>query len=181
MPGMKAVLALLALAATAAALAGCGSSGDKTLDPAEAQSLKTALAGVQQAVSVGDCVTAQARAQDFIDAVNQLPDTAGAQTKSALRAAGDNLKTLANDPSQCHPAGATGVAGAQTSGADATTTTSSVPPPTSTTTTSTTTTSTTTTSSTPSQGQDGGGQGQDGGSGGPPTDGGTGGTGAGKR
>ena len=184
MPGKKPLTALLALAATVVVVAGCGSSGaDKTIPPADAQTLNQQLSAVQRAVAAGDCATALSSAQSFIDIVNQLPDTAGADVKTALRTAGDNLKTLASDPAQCQPSGTTGLTGSKpnntTSSAPATTTTTP-------TTTSTTTTSTTTTKSAPPPsggGNQGGGNGG-GNGGGKPTDGtsgGTGGTGAGKR
>lgn len=169
--------ALLVLAATVSALAGCGSSSsDKTIPPSEAQILNQQLSAVQQAVASGDCKTALSDAQNFVDTVNQLPETTGPDVKTALRTAGDNLKTLANDPSQCQPTGTTGLTGSKPD-----TTTSSTPPATSTTettTTATTTTSTTSTKSTPAP--SGGGGGNPGG--GKPdggTSGGTGGTGTG--
>jgi hypothetical protein len=184
MPG-KPLTALLALAATVSALAGCGSdSSDKTIPPAEAQTLNQQLSAVQQAVERGDCETALSDAQNFVDTVNQLPENTGPDVKTALRTAGDNLKTLANDPSQCQPTGTTGLTGSKPD-----TTTSSTPPTTSTaetTTTATTTTSTTSTQSAPPPSGGGGGNqgggnpggGTDGGTDGG-TSGGTGGTGAG--
>jgi hypothetical protein len=142
MPGTKLVTGLVGLAALAAAMAGCGSSADKTLDQADAQSLNAKVVAVENAVAAGNCENAQVAAQDFINAVNDLPDTATTATKDALREAGDSLKSLASDPTQCQQAGATGVGGAQP------TTTTTTPPPTTSTPTTTTTTSTTSTTST---------------------------------
>jgi uncharacterized membrane protein YgcG len=188
---MKPLIGLVVLAATLVALAGCGSGGDdKTLSPTDAQSLKTALSGVQEAVTAGDCATAEARAQAFIDAVNALPETAGAKTKSELRAAGDKLKSLAADSSQCQPSGATGLSGSQSAPARSTTSSTTAPPTNTetTTTTSSTTTTSTTTKAPPGNGGGGGNQGGNGGGGnegggsvggGGAAGGGTGGTGAG--
>jgi len=180
MPG-KPLKALFALAAAVAALAGCGSSSsDKTIPPSAAQILNQQLSAVQQAVASGDCKTALSDAQHFVDTVNQLPDTTGPDVKTALRTAGDQLKTLASDPAQCQPTGTTGITG---STPDTTTTTSSTPPPTSTTETTTTATTTTSTKSIPAPSPTGGGGDSQGG--GKPggadggTSGGTGGTGTG--
>jgi hypothetical protein len=191
MPGTKLVTGLVGLAALAAAMAGCGSSADKTLDQADAQSLNDKVVAVENAVAAGNCENAQVAAQDFINAVNDLPDTATTATKDALREAGDSLKSLASDPTQCQQAGTTGVGGAQP-----TTTTTSTPPPTTSTPTTTTTTSTTSTTTTkeapppengngngnegPGGDQGGGsGAGDSGSGGGAGGTGGTGGTGAG--
>jgi outer membrane murein-binding lipoprotein Lpp len=183
MPGKKPLTALLALAATVTVVAGCGSNADKTIPPTDAQTLNQQLSAVQQAVAAGDCATALSNAQRFIDTVNQLPDTAGADTKTALRTAGDQLKTLASDPAQCQPSGTTGLTGSKPRTTTSTTPTTTTTTPT---TTSTTTTSTTTTKSAPPPseggnpgGNPGGGNGGGGANGG--TSGGTGGTGAGKR
>jgi predicted small lipoprotein YifL len=184
MPGKKPLTALLALAATVTAVAGCGSSGaNKTIPPADAQTLNQQLSAVQQAVAAGDCATALSNAQRFIDTVNTLPSTVGKDVKAPLQSAGDQLKTLAADPAQCRPSGTTGLTGSKPN------TTSSSAPTTTTTTTSepttTTTTSTTTTKSAPppsgggNQGGNPGGGNGGGANGG--TSGGTGGTGAGKR
>jgi hypothetical protein len=156
MPGQKRVAGALAVAAAAVAISACGSGGsDKVIPPAKSQILQSRLSAVELAVSEGHCNVAQARAQRFVDAVNQLPDTVGTTDKETLRNAGENLQKLAQQPSQCEPApiGTSGTQGAQT-----TSTTSTVVP---TTPTATTTTSTT---SAPPPGNSGGNQG-----GGPPT------------
>jgi hypothetical protein len=158
MPGQKRVAGALAVAAAAVAISACGSSSsDKTIDPADAQLLQSRLSAVQLAVSEGRCNVAQSRAQDFVDAVNQLPETVGADDKATLRSAGEHLADLAKDPSQCKPSptGTSGLQGDQTSTTP--TTTTAVP-------TTTATTTTTTSTPEPAPGNSGGNQG-----GGPPT------------
>jgi hypothetical protein len=141
MPGQKRVAGALAVAAAAVAISACGSSsGNPTIPSTNATELTTALNAVESAVNQGKCNRAQAEAQNFIDAVNQLPETVGTKDKEALRNAGENLEKLAQEPSQCKPApiGTTGTQGAETT----TTTTSTptvVPTPTATTTTTSTT------------------------------------------
>jgi predicted small lipoprotein YifL len=184
MPGKKPLTALLALAAIVTVVAGCGSSdGPKTIPPQTASVLNADLSAVEEATSAGDCTTAAAKAQDFLDVVNTLPSTVGTDVKAPLQTAGKRLVSLAADPAQCQPSGTTGLTGSKPNN-----TTSSAPTTTTTTptTTSTTTTSTTTTKSAPPPsgggnqgGNPGGGNGGGGGTGG--TSGGTGGTGAGKR
>jgi hypothetical protein len=158
MPGQKRVAGALAVAAAAVAISACGSSSsDKTIDPADAQLLQSRLSAVQLAVSEGRCNVAQSRAQDFVDAVNQLPETVGADDKATLRTAGEHLAELAKDPSQCKPSptGTSGLQGDQTTTTP--TTTTAVP----------TTTATTTTTTTPEPAPgNGGNQGNEGG--GPP-------------
>jgi hypothetical protein len=157
MPGQKRVAGALAVAAAAVAISACGSSSSNpTIPSTNATQLTTELNAVESAVNQGKCNRAQLEAQNFIDAVNQLPDTVGTTDKEKLRSAGENLQKLAQEPSQCKPVpiGTSGTQGAQT-----TTTTSTptvVPTPTSTTT-------TTSTTSEPA-GNSGGNQG-----GGPPT------------
>jgi hypothetical protein len=154
MPGQKRVAGALAVAAAAVAISACGSSsGNPTIPSTNATQLTTALNAVEAAVNQGKCNRAQAEAQAFIDAVNQLPDTVGTPDKEKLRSAGENLQKLAQEPSQCKPT-PIGTSGAQ--GAQTTTTTSTptvVPTPTSTT----TTTSTTSEPSGNSGGNQGGG------------------------
>ena len=161
MPGQKRVAGALAVAAAAVAISACGSSSssDQTIDPADANSLTSALSGVESAVESGNCRRAQQQAQDFVDTVNGLPETVGATNKEALRNAGANLEKLAQDPSQCKasPTGTSGFQGNQPTSTS--TSTTAVAP-----TTPTTTSTTTTTSSAPPPGNSGGNQG-----GGPPT------------
>jgi hypothetical protein len=155
MPGQKRLAGVLAVAAAAVALSACGSSSsDKTIDPVNASQLTIALNGVETAVASGNCRLAEARARDFVDVVNNLPDTVGAADKEALRNAGDNMETLAQDRSQCKPAntGASGLSGDQPT-TTPTTTTPTVP------TTTATTTSTATTSQSPPANQGGGNDG----------------------
>ncbi|HMC07055.1 MAG TPA: hypothetical protein VKG89_06615 [Solirubrobacterales bacterium] len=188
MPPRQRILAVLALVTVAAALAGCGSSDvPKTLSSDQASELNGQLDAVQAAVAQGDCTTAQAHAEDFQNAVNQLPATVGTAVKTPLQDAGKNLKALATDPSQCQSSGATGPSGQQPPSSSSTT---APPPVTSTTAETTTTTTTSSTKAPPSPpppenggGNEGGGPGaggQGGGAGGGSTGGvggGTGGTG----
>lgn len=141
MPGQKRVAGALAVAAAAVAISACGSSsGNPTIPSTNATQLTTALNAVEAAVNQGKCSRAQAEAQNFINAVNQLPDTVGTTDKEKLRSAGENLQKLAQEPSQCKPTpiGASGAQGAQTTTTTSTTPTV-VPTPTSTTTTTSTT------------------------------------------
>jgi hypothetical protein len=157
MLGQKRLASALAVAAAAVAISACGSSNsDKTIDPADAQTLQTDLNAVQLAVAEGHCNVARARAGEFVAAVNGLPDTVGSTNKDALRNAGAQLETLAQDKSQCQPSPATGT----TDLGNVQSTTSSTPAPTTTTPPTTTATSTTTSTSTkPSPGGTGGNQG----------------------
>jgi outer membrane murein-binding lipoprotein Lpp len=178
MPGTNRIPPLLALVAAVAALSGCGSSDDiKGQIPAtNADQLNAALDTVSSAVASNDCATASSGADGFIDAVNELPATAGADLKEALQEAGANLRALVDD--QCPPSGATGPSGAQPPASSSTPSTTESS--TSSTTDSTTTTTTTTTSSTEeTQPQDGNGgdNGQGNGNGGGQGGGGDGGTG----
>jgi hypothetical protein len=177
MPGQKRLAGALAVAAAAVTISACGSSNtDKNISGTDANKLTSALSAVETAVDSGRCSVANARAADFIAAVNALPETVGTADKDALRSAGENLQKLAEDPSQCEPSvGATGATGPTTS-----TTSSTTPPPTDTT--STTTTSTTTSTSTthttePPPGNSGGGNGGGGNPAGGGSDGGGGGSG----
>lgn len=145
MPGKKRLAGLLAAAAVAVAISACGSSDPKTIPPEDAAKLTSALTAVETAVNNRDCAEAQARAQDFVQAVNELPDTVGTEDKDTLREAGENLEQLAADPSQCKqeqvntgPSGDTGVEPTTPT----TTPTTTVPETTETTTTSSTTTTT---------------------------------------
>jgi hypothetical protein len=157
MPGQKRLAGVLAVAAAAVALSACGSSSsDKTIDPVNANQLISALSGVQSAVESGNCRLAQAEAGHFVDVVNGLPDTVGAADKEALRNAGDNLETLAQDKSQCEPTNTTGASGPS---GDQSTTSSTATATVPTTTATTTSTSTTSASppANPGGGNDGGG------------------------
>jgi hypothetical protein len=184
MLGQKRLASALAVAAAAVALSACGSSsGDQTIDPADAQILQTDLNAVQLAVAEGHCNVARARADEFVAAVNGLPDTVGTTNKNALRSAGAHLETLAEDRSQCEPTNTTGASG--TGGVQPTTssTTTTPAPTTPESTTSSTTTSSTTSEPPPgnSGGNQGGGQtgGGPSGTGGGNTGGGGGGSGGG--
>jgi outer membrane murein-binding lipoprotein Lpp len=181
MPPRQRILSMLALVTAAAALAGCGSTDvPKTLSTAETSELNAQLDAIQSAISHGDCTTAEANAQDFVNRVNQLPATVGTDVKAPLQQAGENLKTLATDPSQCNPSGATGLSGAQSTSSS----TTEAPPVTSTPEQTTTSTATTTTSTTkpapqPSPPENGGGDQGGGPSGGGQGGGNTGGVGGG--
>lgn len=157
MPGKKRLAAVLAIGAVATAVSACGSSDTpKTLSQEEANVLIAKLAAVQTAEATGKCAAIKATAQDFVDAVNALPEAAGTQVKTDLRDAGEHIETLATDPSNCQqPSGASGDTGVDTTSSTATSTipTTTTPP------TAETTTSTTTTSSTPEPPPSGGGEG----------------------
>jgi hypothetical protein len=170
---------LLAFLFVLAALSGCGSDEiDGEIPPDNATELNASLERVRTAVESSPplCDTARTEADQFVADVNDLPATAGADLKEALRKAGDNLRFLVDE--QCASTGATGPTGPQS-------TSSSTTSSDTTTTSSTTDTTSTTTSSTeetqPQDNGNGGGGGPPGG--GPPggggTDGGTGGTGGG--
>jgi hypothetical protein len=165
MPGKTRLAGALAVVATAMAISACGSSSDNATIPQQnADELNAALNSAQAAVEAGNCKEAENAAGDFIDAVNNLPDSVSTDDKDGLRAAGANLEKLAQDPSQCKPdTGTTGLPGQQT------TTSTTEPTTTVPTTTTPTTTSTTTTTSTPPP-ETGGGN--EGGGGGPPSSGG---------
>jgi len=169
MPPKTRLTALLALAAAIAALSGCGSGKDINgqIPAADADQLNAALETVRSAVAKNDCVTAGSAAHGFVDAVNGLPATAGADLKQALQEAGANLRTLVND--QCPRSGATGLSGAQPPAS------SSTPSTTDSANSSTTDTTTTSTTSSTEQtqpqgngngGGNGGGNGNRGGEGG---------------
>jgi hypothetical protein len=150
MPGQKRVAGALAVAAAAVAISACGSSsGNPTIPSTNATELTTALNAVESAVNQGKCNRARAEAQNFIIAVNDLPDTVGTADKEALRSAGENLEKLAQKPSQCKPApiGTSGTQGNQTT---STTSTTAVVP------TTPTTTATTTSTPSPPPGNSGG-------------------------
>jgi len=187
MPGTNKIIPLLALVAAVAALSGCGSGGDINgqIPATNADQLNASLDAVRAAAQANppDCEAAASQADQFVNLVNDLPESAGTDLKTALRNAGGNLQQLLND--QCPPTGATGPSGAQPPASSSTSSTTDSSTTTSTTDTSTTdTTTTSTTSSTdqtppPGHGNGGGngggngnGGGQDGGTGG-----GTGGTG----
>jgi len=160
MPGKTRVAGALAVVAAAVAISACGSSStsDQTIDPADAQTLNSALSGVELAVASGNCKKAQTEAQSFVDAVNGLPDTVGTANKEALRSAGTNLEKQTQDKSQCRPSVPTGTT--DLGSVEPTTTPTTVP--------TTTATTTATTTSEPPSGNGGGNQGN-GQGGGPPS------------
>jgi outer membrane murein-binding lipoprotein Lpp len=185
MPGTNKIFPLLALCAAVAALSGCGSGDDINgqIPATNADQLNASLDAVRTAAQANppDCEAAASQADQFVNLVNDLPESAGTDLKAALRDAGGNLQQLVND--QCPPTGATGPSGAQPPASSSTPSTSES----STTSSSTDTTETTTTSTTSSTqqtqppghgngagngGGNGNGGGEDGGTGG-----GTGGTG----
>ena len=175
MPGTNRLPALLALVAAVAALSGCG-SGDINgqIPQTDADELNAALSGVQAAVqsTPPDCATAASDANQFVTAVNALPESAGKDLKEALRDAGGNLEQLVNE--QCAPTGVTQPT--QTQSTHSSSSTPSTTTSSSTTSDTTSTTSTTSTSSTETT-THGNGNGGGGGSGDGGTGGGTGGTG----
>ena len=169
MPGQKRLAGALAVAAAAVAISACGSSDDsKTIPPQNAAQLNEALSAVQSAIDDRQCGKAQQQAQNFVEAVNELPETVGTDDKETLRAAGEHLEDLAADPNQCKPE----PFGTTDTPTTTSSTTSSVVPTTTTTTSSTTTTTSSTEDTEPAPdtgGDEGGGPPTDTG-GGPPTD-----------
>ena len=168
MPGTNRIPPLLALLAAVAALSGCGSEDDidGQIPATNADQLNAALNTVRTAVASNDCATANSGADGFIDAVNELPATAGADLKEALQEAGANLRALVDD--QCPPTGATGPSDTQppaTSSTPSTTESSTSSTTDSTTTTTTTTTSTSSTEETQPPDGNGGDNGQGNGNG----------------
>jgi hypothetical protein len=153
MPGQKRLAGALAAVAVAMAISACGSSSsNQTIGPTDANKLIAQLNAVQAAVDSRKCNQAQQLAQDFIDTVNGLPDTAGTGNKDQLRSAGQHLQDLASEPNQCKPEQTTGPSGESGAQPETTTTSTSIP-----TTTSTTTTSTTSTTTQPPETGNGGG------------------------
>src|SRR6476661_3817900 len=142
MPGTNKIIPLLAPVVAGAALSGCGSGGDINgqIPATNADQMNAALNTVRTAVASNDCATANSGADGFVDAVNEVPATAGADLKQALQDAGANLRALVSE--QCPPTGATGPTSTQSTSSSSTT-----EPSTSTTSSSTTTSSTTTTTS----------------------------------
>ena len=172
MRGQRRLAGALAVVAVAMAISACGSSSDDATIPQQnANELNSALASVQAAVDAGNCKEAETAAGDFIDAVNNLPDTVGTEDKDALRSAGENLETLAQDPTQCQAeTGTTNLGGQQSTSTTEPTTT--LPSSTTETTTSSTTTTTSTTTQPEPPSDEGGGGGEPSGGGQPPTGGG---------
>jgi hypothetical protein len=155
MPGQKRLAGALAVAATAVAISACGSGDNNpTIPSTNATELNAALNGVEEAVNQGKCARAQTEAENFVVAVNELPDTVGTTDKEALRSAGVNLEKLAQDKSQCKPAVPTGTTDLGT--VEPTTTAPTTTP-------TTTETSTTTTATTPAPPSNNGGGNQSGG------------------
>jgi hypothetical protein len=160
MPGSHRLGALATIAAATALLSGCGGSDDGTIAGSAATELNSELTAAQTACAQGDTAGVRTHARAFLGLVENLPDTAGADLKGALRDGGHSLEGLAN-PEDCKvpPFGTSDI--------------QNTPPPTTSTSTE-TSTSTSTTSTTTKSNPSSGGQppGQDGGSGG---------TGTGKR
>jgi hypothetical protein len=170
MPGTIRLGALLALLAAAVALPGCGSDEISGEIPAEnVPTLNAALEGVSTTIET-DCDQAQAYAQDFVDAVNELPQDPTGEVKTELQSAGDHLRTLVETecPATDTPQTTQDTTDATTTDTADTTTDTATTDATTTTTTDTTTDTTTTDQTQPPDGNDGDG---------PPNDGGTGGTG----
>lgn len=169
MPGTIRLGALLALLAVAVALSGCGSdevSGEIPADRAPA--LTAALDGVSRTIET-DCDQAQVHAQDFIDAVNDLPADPSGEVKAELQDAGDHLRTLVE--SECASTEPDTTTPTTSSTAPTSTASTSSTTDTTTTETSTTTTSSTSTDDVPPDGNGNGPPngvppGQDGGTGG---------------
>jgi hypothetical protein len=168
MPGQKRLAGALAVAAVAVAISACGSSDDKTIPPQNSEQLTSALTAVETAIDNRECGNAQQEAQNFVEAVNELPESVGTEDKEKLRNAGENLEKLAADPNQCKAPPPTGT----TDLSDTTTTSSTTTTPAPTESETTTTTSSTSTTSEPAP-EPGGDEGSEGappsGTGGPPS------------
>jgi hypothetical protein len=161
MSGSHRLGALATIAAATALFSGCGGSDDGTIAGSAATELNSELTAAQTACAQGDAAGVRTHARAFLSLVENLPDTAGADLKGALRDGGHDLESLAN-PDDC-PLPRVGTSDL-----------SNTPPPTTSTSTE-TSTSTSTTSTTTKSNPSTGGQ--------PPgqNDGGSGGTGTGKR
>jgi hypothetical protein len=163
MPRMKRLSALFALAALVAAISGCGSDDvSGTIPQDDAQQLIADLNAVEAAAASQNCATAEARAQEFVEHVNELPAPSGEALKATLREAGGNLEQLVREPCA---SGATGLTGEQPTSKP---TTSEEATQTTTATSATTTTSTPTDEETPPAGPSGEGNGNGGENGGGP-------------
>jgi hypothetical protein len=126
MPPRKRLAALITIAVIGAAVAGCGSNEiDGTIPPADADQLVDDLDAIEAATADNDCVSAEARAEEFRQHVDELPATSGVALKEALRGAGDNLEQLVRDPCA---SGATGASGQQSSDSRSSDTDSTEPP-----------------------------------------------------
>jgi hypothetical protein len=135
MPGPLRTAVLGAVAATV--IAGCGSD-EGTIPPDNATAMLNRLEAVQSNVDAGDCVNAQAQADEFKSDVNLLPAEVDDEVKKGLQQSADQLENLAS--SQCEPdSGATGASGptettdsetsTPTATATTTTETTTEPPP----------------------------------------------------
>jgi hypothetical protein len=99
--------------AFALGIAGCGSGGDGTIPPNDAENLLNLVTAVQGDISDGECDRATQHAQELVTEVGQLPDAVDPDVASELAKASTNLQRLAN--TQCTDTGASGPSGAETS------------------------------------------------------------------
>ncbi len=127
----RAKISLLACVC-AVTLAGCGSSEQGTIPPANSAQMITLLAAVEKNAGSGDCELAQRQADEFKHAVDLLPAEVDDEVKRGLFDVAENLIELTQDPSQCVDQGASGATGLVPT---TDTSTTSVPPTTQTTTT----------------------------------------------
>jgi hypothetical protein len=106
-----------ALAAAALLVTGCGGGSSGDIPSAQAAQLQSTLDEVQNAAASGNCSEAALAAKRFVQQVDQLPASAGADLKTALRNGGLQLQSLVSCSSQqtttttTTTSGATGVGG----------------------------------------------------------------------
>jgi hypothetical protein len=99
MPGRPQLSLLACLLAVA--LGGCGSDEEGTIPESNSNDLLTLLDGIEQSVAGGNCDVAQKQADEFVDAVNQLPAEVDDEVKGGIQEAAAQLRELSNEPSQC--------------------------------------------------------------------------------
>ncbi len=93
--------AAVALVAVAMGLSACGSDGEGTIPPTNADALIAQVDKVEAAVQIGDCTTAETEVGQLTGAVNGLPAEVGVKTKDDLRELTANLEELTTE--QCEP------------------------------------------------------------------------------
>lgn len=99
MPGRIQITLLACLCA--AALAGCGSDVEGTIPKSNSDDLINLLDGIEENVAGGNCEIAQEQANEFVDAVNDLPAEVDDEVKGGLQDAAARLEDLSNEPSEC--------------------------------------------------------------------------------
>jgi hypothetical protein len=99
MPGRIQITLLACLCA--AILTGCGSDEQGTIPNSNSEQLMGLLDGIEENVAGGNCELAQEQANEFVDAVNQLPAEVDDEVKGGLQDAAAQLVELSNDRSEC--------------------------------------------------------------------------------